>query len=203
LLVGPSIKQIKELQEEQERLNYLFRKGRIPVNEYEKEIAILDKKVAELREQHQHQSDELRNLQKLERDLDFVKQALEKGYWQVEYQAIKEDIQTTWDAALTVDSTTGEVVTTEPRADKKIRIDFTKALEGDEAESEVINLMTHGNGKIALRQLFDRLHITVHVYHDRFEIRGLLPNGNNNISSLKHVLYIVFSSLPKKFVAYL
>lgn len=185
LLVGPSIKQIKELQEEQERLNYLFRKGRIQVKEYEKEIAVLDKKIAELREQHQHHSEELRNLQKLERDLDFVKQALKKGYWQVEYQAMKEDIQVTWDTALTVDSTTGNVIATEQRADKKINIDFTKAVTGTDAYNEVTNLMTHGNGKIALRQLFDRLHITVHIYHDRFEIRGFLPNGNNNISSLK------------------
>jgi site-specific DNA recombinase len=97
---------------------------------------------------------------------------------------MKDDIQTTWDAALSVDSTTGNVVTTEPRADKKIHIDFTKTVAGAEEENEVTNLMTHGNGRIAIRQLFDRLHITVHVYHDRFEIRGFLLNGKNNISSL-------------------
>jgi site-specific DNA recombinase len=106
-LVGPSVKQMKELQDEQERLNYLFRKGRISVSEYEKEASELDKKIAELREQHKHQTNELRHLQKLKRDLDFIKQVLENGYWKVEYEALQSEIKMMWDAALTIDNKTG------------------------------------------------------------------------------------------------
>jgi len=46
LLVGPSVKQTKELQDEQERLSYLFRRGRISVSEYEKETVSIPHRYA-------------------------------------------------------------------------------------------------------------------------------------------------------------
>jgi site-specific DNA recombinase len=188
LLVGPSVKQMKEFEDEQERLNYLFRKGRISVSEYEKEASTLDKKIAELREQHKHQTNELRHLQKLEKDLDFIKQALENGYWKVEYEALQSEIKMIWDAALTIDNKTGEVVVTTPREEKKVTIDFSNADEQVQEQEELLTLAMHGGGKIAIRQLFDKLHITVHVYHDRVEVRGLIPIGNINISSFQFLI---------------
>ncbi|ADI02701.1 recombinase family protein [Syntrophothermus lipocalidus] len=185
LLVGPSTRQVKQLQDELGNLNYLFRKGRIPVGEYEKEASALEKQIADLREQHKHQSEELRRLQKLEQDLDFIRRALEKGYWQVGYQAIQQEVQMTWDAAATIDAATGQLVNTKPRQEKKIQVDFSQAVEGGDARDELFNLAMHGSGKVMLRQLFDRLHITVHVYHDRVEVRGLVPVGNINISSFR------------------
>jgi len=188
LLVGPSVKQMKELHDEQERLNYLFRKGRISVSEYEKEASELDKKIAELREQHKHQTNELRHLQKLEKDLDFIKQALGNGYWKVEYEALQSEIKMMWDAALTIDNKTGEVVVTTPSDEKKVTIDFNNADEQVQEQEELLTLAMHGGGKIAIRQLFDKLHITVHVYHDRVEVRGLIPIGNINISSFQSLV---------------
>jgi len=185
LLVGPSVKQMKELQDEQERLNYLFRKGRISVSEYEKEASALDKKIAELREQHKHQTNELRHLQKLEKDLDFIKQAIENGYWKVEYEALQSEIKMMWDAALTINNKTGEVVITTPRQEKKVTIDFSEAGKQVQEQEELLTFAIHEGGKIATRQLFDKLHITVHVYHDRVEVRGLIPIGNINISSFR------------------
>ena len=164
-------------------MNYLFRKGRISVSEYEKEASALDKKIAELREQHKHQTNELRHLQKLEKDLDFIKQALENGYWKVEYEALQSEIKMMWDAALTIDNKTGEVVVTTPRQEKKVTIDFSEAGKQAQEQEELLTLAMHGGGKIAIRQLFDKLHITAHVYHDRVEVRGLIPIGNINISS--------------------
>ncbi len=62
----------------------------------------MDKKIAELPEQHKHQTNELRHLQKPEKDLDFIKQALGDGYWKVEYGILQSEIKMTWDAALTI-----------------------------------------------------------------------------------------------------
>ncbi len=188
LLVGPSTRQDKQLQDELGNLNYLFRKGRIPVAEYEKEASTLERQIAELRNQHKHQSEELRRLQKLEQDLDFVRQALEKGYWQVGYQAVQQEVQMTWDAAVTIDAATGQVVNTKPRKEKHIQVDFSQAVEGGDASDDLFNLAMHGSGKVMLRQLFDRLHITVHVYHDRVEVRGMIPVGNINISSFQFLI---------------
>ncbi|WP_051109274.1 Uma2 family endonuclease, partial [Caldicellulosiruptor sp. F32] len=151
--------------------------------------------IAELREQHKHQTNELRHLQKLEKDLDFIKQALENGYWKVEYEALQSELKMMWDTALTIDNKTGEVVVTTPRQEKKVTIDFSEAGKQVQEQEELLTFAIHGGGKIATRQLFDKLHITVHVYHDRVEVRGLIPIGNINISSFQRVVGNLFGLL--------
>ena len=80
-----------------------------------------------------------------------------------------------WDAALTINNKTGEVVITTPRQEKKVTIDFSEAGKQIPEQEELLTFAMHGGGKIATRQLFDRLHIvqyTMTSESERVEYKG-------------------------------